>query len=431
MRPLPLRVPLLLACSALALGAPSLPAQGFDLQPGDILVTDYPRFFSPGSVRRIRADRTIETLFSGSPLHSPADVAIDRDGSLLVSSFRAVGSSDNAVFRLDPATGQLTRLNVDTLQDNYQVMRDTEGGLVVSDGNRGIVRLDEQGFVTVVSPVTVPWDEDIGLALDYDGSWFVAQAPAPFAGNPDFGYLYSVDPATGLRTEIVHSADLLYPNGISLERDGSLLVVDSNSTTGVPERRELKRVARDGTVTRADLGGMVQPKDVAAAAMGYAVITDRDGGAVVGMAPSGNLFELVSEGSDGDPNNGLPVDEPYGVTIVPFLWLVTPDTVTPGEIASVEIRALRRWAGRQIVFAMSEEQVATPLDVWWSGSPQTSSVDLLAPLAILTAALDAQGEATLSVPIPNDPALVGKALHLQAFLPYEQDVSNYVALPVR
>lgn len=426
---------MLAACLAFLPFAPAALQQGYTLRPGDVVIADSrPLFGTTGGYVRVRhLDGSVETLASGPPLVSPTDVIVDRDGAVLFSNYKYQSEPINGIYRIDPATGAVTQVDDPqmVLDDLFQFCRDTNGDLVVADGFRGLARVDETGAITWFSPPTAGFDVSIGIALDYDGRVLSSEAPNYWSGGGStIGRVSSVD-AAGQRALVGMDAVVMpFPNGLCLDADGSILLTDHAPTTSLPPHHGLVRLDRAGLATQLEWNGLDQPTDVEVAGHGVNLIADPGDESVLIESPGRFLRRLVSEHDDGLPYNQQPVDRPYGVAVVPWLWLVTPNTVAIGQQAAVEVRSLPAFAGARVVLAISLGNGPSPLATWWPGDLQSSHLDLARAVAF-EQTLSAQGTTVFAAAVPNDPALQGRALQLQAFLPSRRLLSNPVSLPVR
>jgi len=413
------------------LPAAPAPQNGYQLAPGDLIIADAGSWIGDDrhSVKILHRNGAIETIVSGtsSILEFPSDVIIDRDGSLLVASYWDQGSGD--IFRIDPSTSALTALNGQTLFEPFQMVRDTQGDLVVTDGHAGLARIDENGQVSWFSAPSALPRLDFGIALDYDGSFFVSEPPGYNSGAGSDGILWSVDPA-GVRTLLCQNLqDLPEPKGLALDRDGTLLVADGLDYPSMI-RHGLVRVDRAGQTQVLEWNGLTTPMDVEVLAKGDHLLADKGDESVLRYHAGGGTTRVISEHDDGNPSNMLPVDRPYGIAIVPWLWLRTPMTVSINQAAVATVTTLPAFAGSDVLLAVSSSQLATPMAAWWPSDLQTSFVDLN-QAQLIRKTVPPNGEIAFSSIVPNNPNLVGGALHLQAFLPSRRLVSNYVALPVR
>src|SRR4051794_14672901 len=122
----------------------------------------------------------------GDLFRHPYDIAVARDGSLLVADMGAFATStdhtaDGRIIRVDPVTGQQS---------------------IVTSGN------------LLVDPA--------GLTIAPDGLIYVVENVGTL-GTPS---VVSVNPATGAQTLVTQGGQLCYPFGIAAEADGSLLVTN-------------------------------------------------------------------------------------------------------------------------------------------------------------------------------------------------------------
>jgi DNA-binding beta-propeller fold protein YncE len=139
------------------------------------------------------------SIGTGPPLDYPADIAVDRDGSLVVAD------GSGAVVRVAPDTGNRTVLS-------------------------GCTAFDPWPFSCTASIGTgPPLDYPADIAVAPDGSLVVV----------DSGNVVWVNPVTGERTSVSgfdREANMtigkgplfVNPDGIAVEADGSLIVVDTS-----------------------------------------------------------------------------------------------------------------------------------------------------------------------------------------------------------
>lgn len=167
-------------------------------------------------------------------------------------------------------------------------------------------------------------------------------------------------------------------------------------------------------------------RDVEPAGGGSYLLADAGNESIVLRLRRGTLRTLVSELDDGDPYNGLPVDRPYAVALVPHVWLTTPYTAALGQSYAITVRTWRQFAGHPLLLAVSDAMGPSSVPgVGW-----TSHLNLRRA-RVFRARVDAAGQAVFALTVPSDPALLGEELHLQAWLPAAGELSNYAALPVR
>lgn len=421
-----------LACAivCLSLGTTTPAWSQYTLHPGDFVIADTANVGGDlqGAIRVLRKDGSVDTLYEGLPLYFPADVAIDRDGAILVSSWRFQWHPENGIYRLDPQTSNLTMLNVQPLQDNFQFVRDSAGDIIVADGFGGLARIQEDGNVEWFSDPSFDFDPSTGIALDYNGDYLVCEAPNYAFSSNEPGYLQSVD-AAGTRTVLASDPNFFpNPTGLALDLDGTVLV--TSVFVAGSGRTALVRVDRAGNTVDLNTIGLSDPHDVEVVGKGFYAVTDAGQEAVLLRKPNGDLTTVVSEFDDGNAFNRLPVDRPFGGALVPHLWITSPQTVALNDLVDIEVQALPQFAGQEVVVAASENTGPTPMTIWWPGDVQTSHVDLN-NAQLLRATLNNAGQATIQGQVPNRPSLVGRALQIQAFLNLPRVLSNPISLPVR
>lgn len=397
-----------------------------DLQPGDIIVADTQQNSSASAVRIVRRTGSVDTVLEGAPLNILAGVLIDRDGAVLVSNWHYQSSPNNCIYRLDPDGGTVTRLNSTQLDDNFALVRDAAGDLVVADGFAGLARIDDGGNIDWYSPSSL--DEiSMGVDLDFDGNILLASPPS-YSNQSTPGSITSVD-ANGVRTLLLQdSLTLPAPNDVALAPDGSLIASNFRQYLPPTDPR-LVQVERNGTVTALAEGGLLKkPKGVHINEWGQILVADTDEQAVLYYNPTSGMHHVVWDLADGI-DNGNPVDRPFAVDQVPTLWLRSEYKARVGVPTEVRVSAIPGFWGKPIVLAISRQHGATAMNFLWPNSVRTSHLDLSNPQLVF-GQLPANGDDwTFSAAIP--PALAGSALHLQVALPGEQMLSNYVALPVR
>lgn len=406
--------------------APPLSAQGYRLAPGDLVLADtVDPFVADGEVVLLCPDGTRQVLAGGAPLGQPVGVAIDRDGAVLVSSYSGA-DDDTGVYRIDPASGALVRLHREPLRDNFHFLRDGNGDLIVAEGTLGLARIDERGRVSYFSPVSVPGDQSYGLALDFDGTLVGSEAPAPFFGNPAPGRVFRTD-AGGARTILDSSTTFTQaPNGIAIDADGSFLFVNGPIDPTVAPA-SLVRMDRGGVFTTLQTGGPLRaPRALAPYGKGNWLLTDVAQEAILARRGNGAFVSVLAERDNGDPDDGRPVDRPYALAVVPQLWLTTPLRAALGQTVTVTVAARRGLGGTAVTLAVSDRMGPSS----FPGSGLPAYVDI-ARARLLSERLAANGRVEFAVRVPNDPALLGEELHLQAHVAALDLLSNYVALPVR
>jgi len=423
---LPADFALLLAGGIVLAAPPPLHAQGYTLHPGDVVLADGRNTTAKILILPDSGGPPV-TVASGSPILGPTDVIVDRDGAILVSSWAGDGFPANGIYRIDPGDGSVRKLDQGgTLADLFQFVRDAGGDLVVANGYAGLVRIDPSGTAVNFSRPTILNDVTIGIVLDLDGAFVVTQAPNYLAGNSAPGFVQRVDPVSGVRTTLASSLPFLgYPNGLALDTDGTLLATNAQNVNQ-PFSHGLDRVLRDGTVLPLTSALPLDfPSDIEVLGGGAYLVADPGDESVLLLEADNTVRRVISEFDDGNANNGLPVDRPFGLTVVPRLWLRTPFTAPPGGSVRIEVHGK---PFHRVTLAIARKLGPTPLAGRIPGDPRTTPLDLTRA-RLATAVSDSTGLAVFLQAVPAN--LVGQVVYLQAFLRGGGALSNFVALPVR
>jgi sugar lactone lactonase YvrE len=191
----------------------------------------------------------------------PSDVEVEPDSGILVSD-----SFDDQIYRVDPATGNITPL--------------TAGGINAT-----------------------------GIAVSPLGEIFVTHDTSVGGGDQ----ILQVDPVTGDTTVIAEAGFLTSPDDIVVESNGNLLVLDSMTTTG-----SIIRVDRDtGSQTVvASGGGARNATSMALEPTGTVVVASAFDDAVVRINPNnGNQVMLTAPGALAAPD-GVAVDADASIVVV-------------------------------------------------------------------------------------------------------------------
>ncbi len=250
---------------------------------------------SPGDVVFTGAWGTVDQPGGGPPFNSPEGVAVEADGRILV-----IDDLEDAVFRVDPATGNRTILSDDdtgtgaTFDNPNGVAVEANGSVVVTDyGIDAVVRVDAPtGDRTIVSDddhgLGPTFFRPLGIEVDARGSLFVADNIIPG--------VFRVDPASGDRTvfsggEVGEGPEISEPYDIAIEADGDLLVTDEFQGT---------LVRADGATGDRSIvsDAFFAPRGVALDAQGQALVVDRDG-QVYRVDPATGAVTVVSDETTG------------------------------------------------------------------------------------------------------------------------------------
>jgi sugar lactone lactonase YvrE len=221
--------------------------------------------FAP-AIRRITPRGTIETIYEGSPLMQPKDVAVDLDGSYVVADF-------------------------DTFKDGART---------------AIFRVTQDGKVSVVyrgSPLVAPH----GIAVDADGAYVIADHHC---------CIYRLTRA-GKLTLVARGGPLVAPQDVKVDRDGNYIATDIGNVidraTGLVDRQasrhpaKLLRVTPDGQVSVIDAVPGARFRAVTLDAMGDYVVVDMNNA----------IYRYSRGGGRTVVYQGPPLSQPAGVVVAP------------------------------------------------------------------------------------------------------------------
>jgi sugar lactone lactonase YvrE len=184
----------------------------------------------------------------GPDFDTPAAIAIDADGTFVVAETDETGVRNPSVIRVDPKTGVRTLISDNTtpaggpdFSEPQGIAIEADGSILVSDlsafpaGNGGVIRVDPAtGARTSLShngapaggpKVETPWD----IAVAPGGDIYVID-------NGD--KLVRVDPVTGARTLVSKNTsptggpDFVWPWGLTFAPNGDVLVSDKQAFGG-------------------------------------------------------------------------------------------------------------------------------------------------------------------------------------------------------
>jgi hypothetical protein len=246
--------PVALACAAIALclvsAAPAAAA------PGDVLVLEnhvpFPPTAGGGAVLRVdpvdgmRALVADDSTPPGEPFASPAGIALEADGQVVVAEADPLGRGGR-VIRIDPMSGLRTIVSDNASPAGGPSFSTPRGIAVEADGNilvsdldafpgGGVIRVDPAtGTRTVLSSNEAPAEgpgflAPAGLAVEPDGDILVMDLYALGGGGLLGGAVIRVDPVTGVRSVVSANTSpagaptFVEHTEIALEHDGQILV---------------------------------------------------------------------------------------------------------------------------------------------------------------------------------------------------------------
>ncbi|WP_160288975.1 SMP-30/gluconolactonase/LRE family protein [Pseudomonas knackmussii] len=166
-------------------------------------------------------------LLGQGQVHGPEDTAVDKDGRVYA------GLADGRVVRLD-GNGQVQTF-ADTGGRPLGMDFDAQGNLIVCDAWKGLLKIDPQGQITVLSTQAdgQPFGFTDDLDIASDGRIYFTDASSRFH-QPDYvldllesrphGRLLRYDPASG-KTETLLK-DLYFANGVALSAHEDFVLVN-------------------------------------------------------------------------------------------------------------------------------------------------------------------------------------------------------------
>ena len=339
---------------------------------GQLVVTDSDlqaivRLESQSGLRTIVSNAAVG---SGPSLRFPQSIVVEATGQLLV-----LDQFPTALVRIDPQSGARqvvvdeTTSSEPALQEPRSIALTATGHVVVLDvfptegpaegfpplTQGRVLQLDlSSGIRAIISDTLIgrgpllEFPQDI--AVEAQGTFVVLGAVAGgMAGHQVIGWrVIRVNPADGARTlltEEVVTSDLssLAPQGIAVEDDGNLVVVDHVTREGnlrgwrivrIHSESGMRTVLADTTL--GDRFPAVFPSDIAVEPNGQLVVADRivgnfgaRGGHVVRVAPDSGARTIVSSEGIG---NGPLLRFPGHIAIEPDGHLIVAEESSPAVI---------------------------------------------------------------------------------------------------
>jgi sugar lactone lactonase YvrE len=283
----------------------------------------------------LRADATTGALTElsrngrqGNLFVHPYDLAIERDGSLIVADTGefapADPTPDGAIIRVDPRNGTQSLVSKGgALVDPAAVAVAPDGGLYVVEnfgvgGTRSVIRIDPatgaQAIVSRGGALCNPF----GIAFEPGGHLIVVDFGMLALRDVDCpdrptGALLRIDPSTGQQT-VLASGDLLRsPFGVAVEPGGRILVANESATAPAAVVAVDPVTGGQTAIARNTVGDVLRmPERIALAPDGALLVTDfeladRFGG-IVRVAPG--------DGSQATAWQGEMFSNPLGIAVV-------------------------------------------------------------------------------------------------------------------
>ena len=165
-------------------------------------------------------------LLGRGQLHGPEDTAVDSQGRVYA------GLHDGRIVRIE---GEQVETFVDTGGRPLGMDFDAKGKLIVADAYKGLLSIDEQGQISVLTTEAegVPFRFTDDLDIARDGTIYFSDASSRFE-QPDYlldllearphGRLLSYDPATQETRVLLR--DLYFANGVALSANEDFVLVN-------------------------------------------------------------------------------------------------------------------------------------------------------------------------------------------------------------
>jgi sugar lactone lactonase YvrE len=276
--------------------------------------------------------------WQGNLFAHPYDIAVDRDGSLLVVDMGGFAESqqpdlpDGAVVRIDPFTGRQALVSQGgSLVDPAALALAADGSIYVAEnvgvtGVRSVLRIDPlTGAQTVVAQGNQLCNP-FGIALEADGDLLVTNY-----GNlscPHTGSVARIDPATGRQALLARNNLLSHPFGLAVEPGRILVANETSPAAGVAAVDPATGV--QSAVTPNTLSDALHlPARVAIAPDGDLFVTDfelQDGrGGIVEIARADGRQTVVRSGEG--------FYRPLGIAVAANRPPSAALSVTPGAVA--------------------------------------------------------------------------------------------------
>jgi DNA-binding beta-propeller fold protein YncE len=304
----------------------------------------------------------------GNLFHRPFDVAVERDGDLIVADMGEPEVKDGAVIRVNPYTGRQTRLSsggyfwdpagITVGPDGAIYVIDPlfvddlvhpQGGLVIRvDPHTGAQQLLSSNF-----DAPALFNYAFGIAIGKDGRFVVTNrslsGDLPLACVPA-GSLLSVNPVSGIQSLLGGAGLLSFPVGLAVDSDGSAVV--ANECSG---GSGLVRVAPGGAQTQitANSAGDVlrTPERVGITPGGNYLVSDYNGGSDL----DGSIVKVTRAGAQSTLSSGPLFNHPLGIAVVPNAAPVAalrlaPDLIRAGGQVKLDASGSRDPEGLQLVY---------------------------------------------------------------------------------
>lgn len=273
----------------------------------------------------------------------PYDIAVDRDGSLLVVDMGGFAESqqpdlaDGAVLRLDPFTGKQSAVSQGgSLVDPAALALAPDGTIYVAEnvgvgGVRSVVRIDPATGAQTVVAEGRNLCNPFGIALEADGDLLVTNYGnfgAVLCGHS--GSVVRIDPVTGVQAPVSSNGLLAHPFGLAVEPGGRILVANETSPSAGLAAVDPVTGAQSTVTPNSGSDSLRLPARVALAPDGDLLVTDfelQDG--------RGGIVDVDSvDGRQSVLSGGSAFYRPLGVAVAVNHPPSARLSVSPGSVAA-------------------------------------------------------------------------------------------------
>jgi PKD domain len=310
----------------------------------------------------------------GNYFRNPYDIAVERNGDLIVADMGAQNVKDGSLIRVNPYTGHQTlvsggpsNLGGNQFYDPAGVTVAPNGTLYVVDSFPGanggaVIKVNPStGAQQLISSDFQPdhlFDLSFGIAIDRDGSLVVVNrslggllpVPCGLAGS-----VMRVDPTDGSQSLLAGLPDFLnlnlrYPLGLAIAPDGGVIV--ANECAGGAGLVRVGAAGAQTPVTTNDGGDVLRtPERVGITPGGNMLVSDYNGGSDL----DGSIVKVTPGGVQSTLSSGALFNHPLGIVVVPnrpplAALTASTDLVPTGKPVTLDASGSRDPEGLQLVY---------------------------------------------------------------------------------